>query len=111
MSPRKSRLQRARELITDNQLIEFLRLVRDDDVFAVELVNRDLDEGKSLDSIFRSDETASFELSVKRDSPSTLGVSVGCQVGPDCGDGGEWIVTLDDRGRIISAEARSRWIS
>ena len=52
-----------------------------------------------------------FSLSVTRVSHAVFRIAFGCQAGPLTGDGGEWTVAFDSRGRVVSVDAGPCWIS
>ena len=80
MNPRERQVRAARRLIPDAQLIAFLRAVRGStDLFAVKLVNEDLDGGKSLDEIFYTRMEYGYSLSAYKVAASGFFVSFGCE--------------------------------
>ena len=88
MNSRERQVRAARRLISDAQLIAFLRAVRGSgDLFAVELINEDLDNGESLDEIFYTRNEYGYLLSVRKLPALGLLISFGCQAGPadQCG--------------------------
>ena len=90
-----SEVRKARRVISDERLIAFLRAARgDDSVLAITVVNKQLDEGASLDEIFFTGEREGYQLSAARMAESTFEISFGCQAGPLAGDGGEWRVVF-----------------
>ena len=110
-STREQDVAAARHLLTDERLLTFLRSVRDSGhVFAVKLINADLDEGQDLDSIFYTGEEYGFSLSVKQISEAEFQISFGCQAGPAAGDGGRWLVSFDGDA-VRSVALKLRWIS
>jgi len=112
MSTREHDIRKARRMITDSQLTEFLRAIQNESsVFAVELINDHLDKGESLDSIFYTGDGGGFLLSVERGVNSSFKISFGCEAGPLCGDGGEWQVKFDVRGQVVSVEGSIVWVS
>jgi hypothetical protein len=111
MNPRERQVRAARRLISDAQLIAFLRAVRGSgDLFAVKLINEDLDNGESLDEIFYTRNEYGYLLSVRKLPALGLLISFGCQAGPTEGDGGEWQVSfVGDSAHLVKAE--TFWIS
>jgi hypothetical protein len=110
---RKEAIHEARNMITDNQLTEFFRIVGKEEKkpFAITLINEAFDKGMSLNSFFNSRRSNGFYLSARREEASVVNISFGCNAGPCAGDGGEWTVAFDDRGNITSATLVSSWIS
>ena len=93
MNERESRIEAARERISDARLTAFFRAVRDaPDVVAVQIANDLLDQGHPLDALFYTGEDYGLELLVDRVSESQYMIAFGCTAGPDAGDGGEWNV-------------------
>jgi hypothetical protein len=111
MNTRERQVRAARQLISDAQLIAFLRSVRrNSSLLAVELINEDLDNGESLDEIFYTRNEYDYLLSVRKLPAFGLLISFGCQAGPTEGDGGEWQVSFV--GDLVnSVKAESFWIS
>ncbi|MFA6314320.1 MAG: restriction endonuclease [Sterolibacterium sp.] len=109
---RETAVKEARQLITDEQLVEFFRasLGTGRPPRASGAVNRHLDAGANVDSIFYTGSDYGYNLSVKK-SGSTLHISFGCVAGPEAGDGGHWVVTLDDRGHVETVDGGVSWIS
>ena len=67
MNTRERQVRVARRQILDAQLIAFMRAVRGStDLFAVKLINEDLDAGKSLDEIFYTRMEYGYSLSACR---------------------------------------------
>jgi hypothetical protein len=111
MNPRERQVRAARRLVPDAQLIAFLRAVRGStDLFAVKLVNGDLDSGKSLDEIFYTRMEYGYSLSVYMVAVSGFLVSFGCELGSTEEDGGEWQVSFVGDS-VNSVQAESFWIS
>lgn len=112
MNRREQAIQVSRRLITDDQLIKFLRAVRtDDQVLAVKMINKSLDRGQSLDEIFYTGDDYGFLLSVERLRGAAFNISFGCQAGPLAGDGGDWEVVFDAAGKVGSLSGGFSWIS
>jgi hypothetical protein len=108
---RERGVRAARRRISDERLTAFLWAIQDDqDVYAAQLIRRDLDGGKSLDAIFYTGDEYGFSLSVRRVSEFSFDIRFGCQAGPLAGDGGEWRVSFDGD-RVRSIDARSAWVS
>ena len=110
--PREQTVEQARDLVSDDLLIEFFRTVRpDNEVLAVRLINEHLDKGRTLDEILLDNAGYGFLLSVERLSDAAFRISFGCQAGPLAGDGGVWNVAFDDRGNVSSLSGGLTWIS
>lgn len=104
-------LRAARRVITDARLVAFLRAVRDEPaVFAVQLINEDLDRARNLDAIFGdSEEPYGYGLEVRRRGDD-YEIDFGCQAGPMAGDGGTWLIAFAGE-TVATATCVSRWIS
>ncbi len=112
MSERERDVRRARSRISDEQLIAFLRAIRDDEaVFAAQLINEQLDKGESLDAIFCTGDEFGFLLDVKRRSGSNFQIFFGCHAAPLAGDAATWKVQFDGRGQVESVEGSDYMIS
>jgi hypothetical protein len=112
MSSRQQPIRRARSAITDQQLSNFFRAIRDKNtILAVKLINEHIDRGDSFDSIFNSSSDFGFTLSIRRRQNSTFTIYFGCIAGPEAGDGGEWLVEFNDQGRVLTIEETGQWIS
>jgi len=109
--PRQT-INQARKLIFDDRLIAFLRAARPDAaVHAVELGNRHLDNGYTLDQIFSVGKPDGFFLSVEKLRDLAFRITFSCLANPLAGDGGSWEVEFDDRGTVRSLTGGGRWIS
>lgn len=107
---RELQARRSLRLIGERRLTNFLRAVRDDDCFAIKLINDALDEGKSLESeLFTGDEFG-FSLTVTGRGPAFL-IEFGCLAAPMAGDRGEWVVKFNADDSVKSVEAGAQWIS
>jgi hypothetical protein len=112
MSSREKAVRRARRIITDQQLLEFFRTIRNESgILAVELICDHLEEGLSLDAIFYTGEDDGFSLSVKARGKTNFKITFGCLAGPEAGDGGEWHVAFDDLGHIVSVKNGGFWLN
>jgi len=108
---------RARKLISDDQLKSFFKAVDEDmktgeyQVIAIGGILGRLYGGQNLDSIFYKFDLYGYSLSVSKKSEKCFGISFGCQAGPLAGDGGNWVVCFDDKGKVESLSLRSTVIS
>ena len=111
MSVREKAVRKARSRISDKQLTEFFRSIRNGGVLAARLINDQLDQGKSLDEIFYTGDGYGYSLDVKRLSGSRFAISFGCQAGPTAGDGGGWDVEFDEHGQVVAVDGGVLWVS
>ena len=95
MNSREKQISWARKSLSDEQLVAFFKAAQGNDVLAMELINRHVKEGSSLDDIFYTGGEYGYSLSVRKLSGSRLKISFGCQAGPLAGDGGDWKVKFD----------------
>jgi len=95
------------------RIINFLRYIKkDNDVFAVEIINTQLDKGMELDLIFKKDANGfGYSLSAKKLSEDKYKIEFGCQAGPLAGDGGEWEVSFDGGDKVMVCSGGKTWIS
>ena len=85
MSSREKAVRRARRIITDQQLLEFFRTIRNESgILAVELICDHLEEGLSLDAIFYTGEDDGFSLSVKARGKTNFKITPGLPAGQLC---------------------------
>jgi hypothetical protein len=128
---RERLVARARRLLTDKRVALILRAMLEEMAdqrvpqgawpdmagavagppYAVPLINKCLDGGESLDQIFYTGKHRGFYLEAKPSSGAKLTIEFGCVTGPDddesapsVGDGGTWIVELDDAGGVRSVK-------
>jgi hypothetical protein len=113
-NPREAQVRQSRHLLSDAQLTALFRKMAEEaghPVLAVTLINRPLNRGESLGKIFYTGESTRFHLSVKPRSRSQFEIEFGCVAGPMAGDGGTWIVELDDAGGVRSVQGTIQWVS
>jgi hypothetical protein len=111
ISLEEERIHKARQLVSDEQLIAFFRAIQGaTEVLAVKLINKELDDGMSLDKIFYTGEIFGYALSIRKLSGSKFKISFGCHAGPDAGDGGEWKVKFNGN-EVVLIEDGIVWIS
>jgi hypothetical protein len=97
MNKREQQARSARQLLSDERLVAFLRAVDEMgncNVLAVELICQALDKGKSLNEIFYDGNDFGYLLSVEKTSASNFKIEFGCHAGPLTGDCGEWEVSF-----------------
>jgi hypothetical protein len=111
VNERERQIRLARRKISDDLLVEFFRFVRGNDrLICTSIINKELDKGNSLDTIFYTGDKFGYHLSVKAISDSLLEISFGCVAGPMAGDGGLWKV-LYAGDKVVSVKYVSGWIS
>ena len=109
----------AKSTLNDKRTINFLRAIVDDgkEILAVKLVNRDLDEGQTVKEIFTLEKSpfwdgmAGFSISAKKIEENKFKITFGCQVLPEAGDGGWWVVEFNDIDEVVSCEDAGMWVS
>lgn len=118
LSERERQAVAARKLLGDSRIVAFLRAVgAETGILAVNLAIRDLDEGASLDAMFRPAEgdtlfdaigAIGYTLRAKRRPDGSFTIAFGYVAGPLAGDGAHWRVMFreDD---VESVEEESRW--
>jgi len=100
-SPPRQTVKQARNLISDDLLLAFIRAARPHgQVLAIELANRHLDNGATLDQLFKTVKGYGFFLSGEKLPNSAYRIRLGCQAGPNQGDSGVWRVEFDDSGTV-----------
>jgi hypothetical protein len=109
---RENRGAAARKCLGDKRLEAFLRACRrTTGVLACELINEELDQGETLDSIFYTQDNHGYELAVRKCGEDEFDISFGCLAGPLMGDGGRWVVQFDSDDRVKQMEEKDHWIS
>ncbi|MGB4703914.1 MAG: hypothetical protein WBI18_02390 [Candidatus Saccharicenans sp.] len=114
----RSGITRARRLLGDQRLLNFLRFVNEKsstgkftkDVLAVKLINEALDRGESLEAIFEKD----YVLKVFKYGELHYRIEFGCAINRalhTVGDGATWEVRFNPDGTVASAEMTAYWIS
>ena len=119
MPRRKTRgttqLSRAREMLSEVQLLAFFTAEHPDPPYAMRLVQQHLSTGSDLDTYFRehddTDEQVPLEVvfTVHRRSPRSYTITYGYN-GADVGDGGEWTVVYTAKGAVRRMELLLAWI-
>ena len=100
--------------ITNERIINFLRYIRDHEGIIVSdsLIGDELDEWKSLSEMFKKNKDGyGYFISVKKISYNTYNIEFGCQVGPTTGDGGDWVVSFDEKNNIVKCSSEGIWTS
>lgn len=99
--------------LTVAKIINFLRYARSDtEILAVQLINKELDEGMDLDEILKTREHGyGYSLDVQKVSGSRYRIDFGCLVGPLAGDGGIWAVRFGDDDTVLTCQRISSWNS
>ena len=104
------RARRSLRLLGEHRFLNFIRAVRGDNCFAVELINNALDEGSDVFSELCGGDQSGFFLVVTGRAPTFL-IEFGCSPGPLVGDGGEWTVEFNDDDTVRSIQSGSQWTS
>ena len=108
---REEQIRKARELLSDEQLIAFFKATRDKKVQAIELINKELDRGMSLDRFFYTGEMFGWALSVRKlAGESRFKISFGFGAGFDVEYGGEWKVKVNGN-EVVLIEDGIIWIN
>ncbi len=103
----QKRMLRALDRLGRERVVVFLRAVLSEgDSMAVELANKALDAGSSLDDVLmRNEEMRSgYFLSVRTLGASRFEIGFGYLAGGLLGDGGTWTVTFGDDGGVGKIE-------
>jgi hypothetical protein len=108
MNSREKKFYKARQLLSDEQLIAFFKATQDKKVHAIKLINEELDGGMPLDRIFYTGRMYGYVLSSRKLSGSKFNISFG-YAGGDVGDGGEWKVEFNGN-EVILIESGIIWI-
>ena len=104
-------MKRGRNLLGDERLLAFFRFIAsEDEAMAVSLVTSDQKEGSSIDDLFADEGDFGFTLQVEEISELIFEIYFGCIAGPDAGDGGQWTVTYDSDGNVVSAGGETMWM-
>ena len=107
---REKRGKAARKCLGDRRLEAFLRACRrTTGVLASKLINEELDQGETLDSIFYTQDNHGYELAVRKCGEDEFDISFGCVVLPLTGDGGRLIVRFDSNDRIKEIKEVEHW--
>ena len=110
-SERESRSRRAIATVGAERFLRFLRAVADENVLAIRLANEDLNADATLESIFFTGEDFGYTASARRLGKGRFAIGFGFLADPLAGDGGEWTVTFDAKGRVTACEVRDLWIA
>ena len=111
MNTREQEVRASRELISDQRLKAFFRAAQAHSTLqAVRLINREIDAGQTLDSIFYTGDVFGFSLSVSQTGSDQATIEFGCQVAPEAGDGGSWQVVFESDTVALLATG-CEWIS
>ncbi len=111
---REREIRKARRLLSDEQLVAIFRAIErspETNIFAVTLANEELSRGQSPDQIFYTGASDGFVLSVKRLSSSRVEIDFGYVPVPLAGDGGAWVVQLDEARDVRSVQNKICWTS
>ncbi len=110
-SQREKGAERALDRLGRDRFTNFIRAIRQDkETLAVSLMNKILDAGHDLDSIFHNGEKYGYFLSVRRIEKDQFKIEFGCIAGHLAGDGGAWEVLFEPDGSISTATNVDRWI-
>jgi hypothetical protein len=109
---REKGIAAGRKCLGDKRLEAFLRACRrTTDVHACELINEELDQGETLDSIFYTQDNYGYELAVRECGKDEFEIDFGYLAGELMGDGGRWVVQFDSDDRVKQMEEKDHWIS
>ncbi len=101
---REKEAKRSLKRIDPDRLVAFLRSMRHtNDPACLELANRALDEGQTIESLFFTGQKYGFHLSVEPRTPLQFRVALSCVAGPTLGDGGTWDVVFNEDGTVQSS--------
>ncbi len=107
----KGRITTARKRLGERALLAFLRWAAGmKDILACQLMQRDLDEGGTLDSVFAAKGPWGYLLDAEKTDEDEYRITFGCLAGPDAGDGGVWIVTFDRAGHVVAGSLIEGWL-
>ena len=101
--------------LSDKAMIDFLHHIsksEKDNILAVKLINERIQEGESLQEIFR--EKSGFSLcshKISDNEDTKYKIKFGCSAGSEAGDGGEWEVVFDKDDNIKECNQIGQWIS
>ena len=102
----------ARKCLGDKRLEAFLRACRGTThVRACGFINKELDQGETLDSIFYTQDGYGYRLAVRECGKDEFEIDFGYLAGPLMGDGGCWVVRFDSDDRVKQMEEKGHWIS
>ena len=100
----------------EKRLLSFLRwslqtLHMPGDILACTLVNKALDEGRTLGDLFGTRSPDGYKLKISLLPDHTYRIEFGCHAGPEAGDGGEWEVVFTEEGDVKGGKLTSCWMS
>ncbi len=93
---REWKIRKSRAVILDDRRVAFFRSA-ERAVHAIELINKELDAGKSLDEIFYTGDDCGYEIDVSKSEDPNFVSGFSCTVRSAeelLGDGGEWRVSF-----------------
>lgn len=109
---REKAVSLTRGLLGDDKVTAFLRQCgkTDADILACELINRELDAGGDLDTVFYTGRADGFYLNAKALESNAFEISFSC-VARHLGDGGTWLVVFEADGSVQRITSEGRWIA
>jgi hypothetical protein len=98
-------------MLGDIRLLSFLRWAREPDIFACSLINKALDQGAGLEVLAGDGGEWGYVLEASEAGENRYRIRFGCVEGREAGDGGTWLVTFDDAGRVAEGRLEGAWIN
>ena len=91
----------------------FLRAAFDDGAHcvALKLIIQELDGGARLEDVLLDGDQFGYSLSVRALTSGRFEIDFGCHPGEMVGDGGTWVVEVDEVGKVLRLEGGMIWIS
>jgi hypothetical protein len=107
---RLGNIAHAYRLLGDIRLLSFLRWAREPDVMACGLINKALDEGAGLEVLAGDGGAWGYVLEAAEAGKGRYRLRFGWVEGLDMGDGGTWLVSFDETGRVLEGGLESAWV-
>lgn len=107
---RLGRIGESLQLLGAMRLVSFLRYARDPDVMACGYINKALDEGAGLEVLAGDGGEWGYVMETEALGEGAFRIRFGCVEGREEGDGGTWVVTFDEAGRVKEGRMESGWI-
>ena len=112
MNDRAKVAEHALRILGRDRFIAFIRAVRNDTrCRAIKLMNEALDAGQPLEHKLLDGDDHGYTLSVTQLGPNRYRIRFGYVAGGTAGDGGQWDVTFDEDGSVLSAESGIAWLN
>lgn len=111
-SRNKGRITAARKRLGERALLGFFKWAASEpEITACRMMQRELDAGGTLDSIFEEKGPYGFLLDVEKADEDEYRIVFGCLAGPDAGDGAEWLIRFADYGEVVTGRLVEAWIN